>query len=154
MATAQNYSYKSSFDREVKHQTPCEKTEGLFHDLTATWSKWSRSKKLPNLKLNAKLLGGINLFSIFSVNMYYFAFGIRRLHIPQIGSPFFSLSLISSTCIQILAGDVSDITQAVQKDPVLIEAHVLSVTSHIKKWLIASVSGCQRATSTGACGVM
>lgn len=55
--------------------------------------KLTRSKKLPELKLNKKLLSGINLFSIFSVNMYYFAFGIRQLHLSQIGFPLlFSFS--------------------------------------------------------------
>lgn len=49
--------------------------------------KISQIKETPELKLNKKLLSGINLFSIFSVNVYYFAFGIRRLHVPQIGFP-------------------------------------------------------------------
>ncbi len=52
--------------------------------------------------------------------MYYFAFGIRQLHIPQIGFPLPFFPLILYICNQILAADVSDITQAVQKDPLLI----------------------------------
>lgn len=86
-------------------------------------------RKLPKLKLNKKLLGGINLFSIFSDNMYYFAFGIRRLHIPQIGFPLLFFQLILYICNQILAADVSDIAHAVQKrspvnlKPVCCECH-------------------------------
>lgn len=67
--------------------------------------------------------------------MYYFAFGIRRLHIPQIAhptdSPFFFLSLISYTRSQILAVDVSDIAQ---KYPVLILSQCV-----VKQFIITTI---------------
>lgn len=72
-------------------------------------------KETPELKLNIKLLSGINLFSIFSVNVYYFAFGIRLLHIPQIGFPLLFFPLTLYICNQVLAADLSDNTEAVQK---------------------------------------